>query len=263
MAEPWIRVHAQLRRKPVVARAAVSLNLDPQKAMGMLVEFWGNVAAHADNGSIVGIPDPLLEEWAGWRGKRGAFAKWLREHHLDAEGRVSEWDDYAGALEQRRAKERQRLHDKRNLLRNTVRTVAQQNADVAQPLQDVATRARERNGTERNGTEVQEQKQGARKRAAVPDWVGECVAQWAEKVGHIKASRVHVALGPAVTTHGWDSVAKGLADYLVATPGGRTRIEWFAERATYWVELAKQPMTDPQTCQPTARFRVVVEGKAA
>mgnify|MGYP000426208500 CR=1 FL=1 len=103
----------------------------------------------------------------------------------------------------------------------------------------------------------------ARKRAVIPPWVGECQAQWAAKVGHVTEGRIHKALGRAVDTHGWDAVSKGMADYLVATPGGKTRVEWFAERATFWTELAKEPMTDPQTCQPTQRFRVVVEGKVA
>lgn len=228
----------------------------------MLVEFWGNVAAHANNGSIAGIPDPLLEEWAGWRGKRGAFAKWLRENHIDDESRVNEWDDYAGALEQRRAKERQRLHDKRQLLRNSTHDVAQQKSTVGQPLQDVATRARERNGTVRDGTEEDQQK-GERSRAPAPEWVAPAIAQWSAKVGHTTPGKARKALGPLVETHGWDAVSKGLADYLVATPLSKAKLEWFAERGTYWVRLAGMDLIDPATCQPTERHRVVVEGKAA
>ena len=262
MADPWIRVHAQLRGKPVVARLAAALRINPFQAMGHLVCFWGNVAAHATNGDVSSVPDSLIDHWAGWTSKRASFSKWVREHHLDEDGRVREWDDYAGALEQRRAKERQRLADKRNLLRNNVRTVAQQSATNVQLLQDVATRARERNGTERDGT-VELQEQGVRDRTPAPEWVGLAREQWAAKLGPLKPSRIKTVLGPLVTAHGWEATSKGMADYLTATPGGKARLEWFAERGTYWVKLAAMPLTDPQTCQPTERMRVVVDGKVA
>jgi len=139
----WIRVHAQLVARPVVARCAEALRIDPYKAVGHLVTFWGAVAEHARGGHVGDVPDALLERWAGWTGKRGAFARWLRADHVDPQGRVNQWDEYQGKLEHRRELERQRIANKREMLRNTSPT-------VAQPLQDVATRARERDGTERN-----------------------------------------------------------------------------------------------------------------
>lgn len=100
---------------------------------------------------------------------------------------------------------------------------------------------------------------------ALPEWVPLAVAQYAEKVGPIPPGRMRKALSSLVTLHGWDSVAKGLADYLSATPLAKARPEWFAERGTYWVELAKQPMIDPETCEPTERQRVLIgrTGRAA
>lgn len=132
---------------------------------------------------------------------------------------------------------------------------------VAQPSQDVATRARERNGTERNG-ELQDQELSARKRAK-PPWVADAIALWSAKVGPLTPAKASKALSPLVTARGWDDVAKGLADYLAATPLSRAKLEWFAERGVYWCDLAQQPLSDPVTCQPTQRYRVVVEGKAA
>ena len=138
MAEPWIRVHASLIDKPVIARAVAALGVNEHAAVGLLVTFWGSVSRHVVGGMAGPATDAQLELWARWRGKRGKFAAFIREQHIDAEGRVNEWDDYAGALEQRRAKERERLRNKRD-------DVAQQNASVA-------TRARERNETIRNET---------------------------------------------------------------------------------------------------------------
>lgn len=120
MAEPWIRVHANLRRRPVVLRAAEALGVKPHMAMGLLVEFWGSVSQHVVDGMIGNRTDTELEQWAGWAGKRGLFAAFIRDQHADEEGRVNEWDNYAGALETRREKdrERQRLaRDKRRTSR--------------------------------------------------------------------------------------------------------------------------------------------------
>jgi len=84
------------------------------------------------------------------------------------------------------------------------------------------------------------------------------VAKWCEKVGPVTVGRVARVLGPLVSARGVDAVAKGMADYLTATPGHKAKLEWFAERGAYWVDLASQPLTDPETGQPTSRYRVVV-----
>lgn len=153
MAEPWIRVHADLISKPVIGRLGRTLSVSPYEAMGCLVTFWGNVSRHAKNGHVANYDDEQLETWAGWpirRGqKRGAFANWLRQNHIDADGRVNEWDEYAGALESRREKERTRLRNKRH---GVAQQPAPESNGVAQHLTDVGTRARERNETIRDET---------------------------------------------------------------------------------------------------------------
>lgn len=113
MSEPWIRVHANLAGKPVVWRAVEALAVTPHEAIGLLVQFWGSVSQHAQNGEVASLPDAQLEVWAGWRGKHGKFAAFIRSTHLDPDGRVNEWDEYAGALENRRAKERIRKANER------------------------------------------------------------------------------------------------------------------------------------------------------
>lgn len=158
MRDPWIRVHAHLADRPVVSRMAETLRVDPYKAMGHLVAFWGGVSAHAANGRVADVPDALLERWAGWTGKRGAFASWVRAAHMDAEGRVNEWDDYQGRLESKREKDRHRVREHRRKVGDSTRDVTpdvrvtddRQNASGNAP---VATHARERYGTERYGTE--------------------------------------------------------------------------------------------------------------
>lgn len=117
MAEPWIRVHANLADRPVVFRAAKALGVTKAEAIGLLVSFWGRVSQHAPNGSVSQFEDAQLEDWAGWfaagRRKAGAFAAFIRANHLDTEGRVNEWDDYAGALEEQRRQARDRKRKSR------------------------------------------------------------------------------------------------------------------------------------------------------
>lgn len=135
---------------------------------------------------------------------------------------------------------------------------------LAKPEQAASPHARPRARGEAEGeTEAEKNKQKqVRKRTPPPDWVGLAIAQWAAKQGHLTATRVQRALASLVTKHGWEAVSKGMADYLTATPGEKAKLEWFAERGTYWVTLAAMPMTDPETCQPTERYRVTMRNAA-
>lgn len=130
MAEPWIRVHADIAGKPIVFRASEQLGVSENEAIGLLVRFWGSMSRHGQNGHVDLLTDPQIESWAGWRGKRGRFAAFIRSAHTDESGRVNEWDDYAGKLEQRRSKERDRLRKKRTVVdqpaANSTQDVAQQ-----------------------------------------------------------------------------------------------------------------------------------------
>lgn len=162
MAEPWIRVHQHLSDRPVAHRLAILCRGDVHKACGHLITFWGNVVDHAHDGYIRDVPDTQLEKWAEWNGKRGAFARWVRDKHMDEDGRVPEWDEYMGALETRREKDRRRKAElrARDRARRQAETSIGSPADSPQDApqdspQDVPqTSAPARaNGTVRDGTE--------------------------------------------------------------------------------------------------------------
>ena len=108
MSEPWIRVHADLAGKHVVFRVVQALGVSQNEAIGLLVRFWGAMSRLGNDGHVDQLGDPQIESWAGWRGKRGRFAAFVRAQHADADGRVNEWDEYQGALETRRENDRQR-----------------------------------------------------------------------------------------------------------------------------------------------------------
>lgn len=150
MAEPWIRVHANLATKPVVLRIVDQLGVHENEAVGLLVRFWGQMSQHGANGSVSALSDTEIERWAGWRGKRGIFAAFVRANHTDAQGRVREWDDYAGKLEVRREKEREKKRRQRSVSPGTTTgTATGQAGDV--PIDSVPARA-VRNETIRDDT---------------------------------------------------------------------------------------------------------------
>lgn len=118
----WIRVAANMGARKVTARLSavlraedmggMSRGLSRAAAVGHLVMLWGNVAENTTGGYIADVPDDLLEDWAGWDGAPGVFARWLREQHV-TDGRINDWDEYAGALEDRREKDRVRKQRQR------------------------------------------------------------------------------------------------------------------------------------------------------
>lgn len=140
MSAPWIRVHANLSKKKVIGRLMTALDVTKHEAMGLLVELWGNVAQHTERGVVRDLPATLLEDWAGWRGEAGRFAKFVLEHHT-TDGVINEWDEYAGRLEERRDNERKRKADGRrakdaagSTLRSTLTVSAGQAQDSTQDV---------------------------------------------------------------------------------------------------------------------------------
>lgn len=100
-------MHANIGDKPVAWRLSSALAITLPKAVGHLALFWGKVSQHAPGGDVSQIPDLQLESWAGWDGKRGRFAAWVRDSH-STEGVVNEYDEYSGALDVRREQDRKR-----------------------------------------------------------------------------------------------------------------------------------------------------------
>lgn len=257
MVEPWIRVHARLSSKPVAIRLSQLCRGDRQKAVGVLCDFWGNVSEYAKNGFVRDYDDHQLEVWANWTGKRGAFAKWVRDQHMDADGRVKEWDEYQGALEARREADRRRKQEERALkqARNDDRESAGSPQDS--PQDNGGTSAglphpRARNGTGRYGTETevqsQNQQRGPRIRATDPPWVADAVAIWERAVGLITATKVRKALTPLVDAHGFDRVKAALEVYVSPDEGPPAdrpkRPDWFAESFHRWRSVAETPLSD-------------------
>lgn len=247
MRVPWIRVHGGLYDKSVVDRLCRAVRINEHEAIGVLVTFWSGVAANAVNGFIGDISDAQLEKWAKWKRKpAGAFAKWVRTQHQDAEGRVPEWDDYAGALELRREKERQRLAEKRQQLRNRTQNVGQQTRNDLQPLQPARANGTERDDTERKQTDLSlPRARKPRTAEALPTWVQTMTDVWVDKVGAVEYGRLGRALKGVVAKHGMEAVVAALDVYASADEGpknGVRSVNHFAQNFQHWHRIAQTPL---------------------
>src|SRR5262249_15326397 len=79
---------------------AQRLRITHEAAIGLLVQLWLELPDHARDGAIGQITDQALEEWAGWRGRRGRFAPAYRDLFQTVDGKVNAWDRHNGkALE--------------------------------------------------------------------------------------------------------------------------------------------------------------------
>lgn len=250
MAEPWIRVHALLRSKSVTFRAMEALGLKRPAAIGHLVMFWSGVSMCATNGQVGDCTDAQIEEWACWEGKRGEFANFIRLNHLDADGRVREWDDYAGILEHRRERDRERQRDRRERLRADARVTSN-----GHPRDVTATSVPTiRNDTKRD--ELQDQlpshEPAKKPRARVPagakanpSWVATFGDWWLANVGAVAYGQVGRTLKPLHDRVGTDKLMAGAAVYADAIEGPpRKTFADFAATAAKWIDLAQQRPVD-------------------
>lgn len=256
-------MHANIADKPVVWRLASALKLSHAKAIGHLAMFWGKVSQHGSHGHVGDLPDAQLESWAGWDGKRGAFAAWLRANHL-TDGVVNEYDEYSGALEAHRARTRERVkkwrterernaHGNDDVTRTVTVTEASRNdvtirddtrqyrkaTDLAAP----AAPARPPKGRSAGG--------GA-KYPAFPE--ADCDAlwsQWGSTFGAVEYSAFRKALGPhyqaATTPPSVAEMSEAIKAYREAVDemddreAGFQNVHKFAQRIPHWLNIGAMP----------------------
>ncbi len=235
VSEPWIRVHANLAGKPIVWRACEALGVKPHEAMGLLVQFWGAVSQHATHGCVSDIPDAQIEAWAGWTRKRGLFASFIRDKHLDPDGRVREWDEYAGALETRKEHDRERKRKERERTSRGQSTGRHADSPQEMPVTSAPTI---RNDTKRTT------KASAPDGAMPASWTARIAAVWAGDVGPVPTGRIGKALKPLVDKHGEDRVDRAMRAYIAVRKGdGKPcNINFFAGEGEIWLERTKEPL---------------------
>ena len=247
MRVPWIRVHGALIDKPVVTRLAEAVKVSRLEAAGLLVTFWGAVSQHCANGQVAHYSDAQIEAWAHWTRRRGAFAKWLRDHHLDDDGRVREWDEYAGKLEVIRERDRQRKAAKCPAERD------RNSSGKPSELLDVSTPARA-NETKRDETKDLKPSRSAKKPAETPEtggWPAALAAHWTEHIGDVDPGRVGKRLKRIVDKFGLPPVLAAVVAYSDEPMGTRPRtLEDFASNFQRWRKESEIPIVQDGVITP-------------
>ncbi len=115
----WIESHQSLVRHPKLLRLARMLDIPKAQAIGHLHLLWWWVLDYAPDGDVSAFNAGELEAAAEWAGDAGRFRAALEETGwLDADGRIHDWQDYAGRIVGLRAANRERQHRHRATKRN-------------------------------------------------------------------------------------------------------------------------------------------------
>lgn len=123
----WLKVDQTLVGHRKVLLGSQLASMDEHKFMGHLLRFWLWSLDHADDkGMLPGLTLDVLGQQAGLSKRQGkAFIETLIDAgFLDVIGHrlmLHDWGDYAGRLNERRTKEKQRIANKRATLLQQVR----------------------------------------------------------------------------------------------------------------------------------------------
>lgn len=92
----WIRIAIGIKGDPAIRRMSDALKVQPAEIIGCIVGLLAEFPAHAPDGDLSAVSSNTLEDWAGWRRKRGVFAAVFREELCTPDGAVRSWEKYNG-----------------------------------------------------------------------------------------------------------------------------------------------------------------------
>lgn len=262
---PWVAIDIHIASDPAVHRIAAALRIRVPEVVGLLSLTFAGMVQHAPNGELAGVPDTLLEEWARWHGKRGAFAVQFRAELTDETGLVRSWEKYNGANLRRLegARERSRLYRE-----NQERERNERAAERTQSANGTHSRTHTETHTELSTVRIPYASTGqdrtepthltataggadAPRRApkSVPSWASSIADRWISRIGHTTPARVQRALGGSVAVHGEKTILAALDLYATArlSAGKDRKLDWFAEDVAAWVlrvAEANEPLVD-------------------
>ena len=92
----WVRVDVGIASDPKMQKLADALKVKRAHAIGLFVSTLCQFPDHARTGNVADIPDVMLEDWAGWKGRSGVFATAFRTI-MCRDSVVSGWEKHNGA----------------------------------------------------------------------------------------------------------------------------------------------------------------------
>lgn len=115
MARAWLKVEGAMLHHPKVTKLAGMFGVHPYLIAGFLLAWWDYCATFGVAGRAAVCPDSTLDQFAlpvqkaATKLQLPTMVNALRKVRLmDRDGRPHDWEEYAGALLTRRAKETQR-----------------------------------------------------------------------------------------------------------------------------------------------------------
>lgn len=113
MTDLYVQVEVGLPTSKLVDRAVEMLGISSDVAIAKLVRLWLRTMEVGCHGQIGERSDRWIEEAVLWTGEPGAFAAFVRLHHLDSTGVIRDWIDKYGAVEAGRERARNKKRKQR------------------------------------------------------------------------------------------------------------------------------------------------------
>lgn len=105
----WIESHQELKDHPKTEHLAVLLGVPKVQVIGHLHCLWWWAVDYARDGYVTKYPPAVVARGALWDGDPDAFMNALREAKwLDPDGKLHDWEEYAGRLIEQREKAKER-----------------------------------------------------------------------------------------------------------------------------------------------------------
>lgn len=146
----WIRLDTGMKRDPRLWLMAEELKRDVGAVVGYVANVLAELPEHARDGNLSNVPDALLEEWALWPGKKGAFARVFVAHLCEART-VRAWEKHNGSALRAVDQTRTRVRAYRERQHGNANSAEQSNANGNALPDALRTTSTVRNGTVRNG----------------------------------------------------------------------------------------------------------------
>lgn len=260
----WVAIDVNIASDPAVHRIAAALKIRVPEAVGLLALTFAGVGQHAPDGQLAAVPDSLLETWASWHGKRGAFAPLFRAELCDETGLITAWEKYNGANLRRldAARERTRLwREEQAAIRAAKANGTHTRTHTAKRTRTHSVRepyARtEQDRTEQTHLTTTAGGADAPRRHDL----GQLRGQWMRRVGAISAKAITRELGTHLETHGLDVLLVAIDAYAEQRIAASQplKLEWFSAEIVSWIERSA-PVVDRETGLPNARGMAVLAG---
>lgn len=105
----WIESHQSLLSHRKTIELAEFLRVNKYQVIGHLHTLWWYALDNVpSDGDLRGASDKTIASAAGWTGKAN-FAEGLRQVRFISDGKLHNWPDYAGRLQDQRAANRERM----------------------------------------------------------------------------------------------------------------------------------------------------------